>query len=384
MVTETSIYRILTEAGGYIAPKVNKELPTDCGECPFKMLFSDELSKMIAGEEFFSEGTEKEDDDKAVWDQVASICIGPPTNLNTVFSEEGGGLNRADIEGVISAGRTCNGDADSMQEEDGVFARDKVEKKVMPFETAETLSALETAENVKDAQSVEDLSRWSDRIDGRIANGEKNAIAAEKDMNSDKQGIQIEPDAVPPDTLQGQPSTMNIADLGEITYETAERVEPYSQIGREIQFRLDKKGPMEFTMQLEPKNLGEIDIKLKIKDGKLMIDIMAARAKTQTLLSGQVDKLIMSLGLRNVLVERVQIDKPADFRHKESQGQGFIMNGETDLSHGKQQDRLSRQWSRQNSSGARNWEYGIDASFSAGAVYGAADKTGFVKMDYII
>lgn len=101
----------------------------------------------------------------------------------------------------------------------------------------------------------------------------------------------------------------------------AEKIEPYNQIGREIQLKLEQKGPMEFKMQLEPKDLGQIEIKLKVNEGKLMIDIMASSSKTHALLAGQVDKLIANMGLQNAEVETVQVELHNGERHSSFQQQ---------------------------------------------------------------
>jgi flagellar hook-length control protein FliK len=131
--------------------------------------------------------------------------------------------------------------------------------------------------------------------------------------------------------------------------------EPYSQIGNEILTKLEQKGPAEFRMQLEPEDLGQIDIKLKFSEGKLMIDILAASARTQALLTSQVDKLISSLGLQNVHVESVQVSGQTNSQAQDSsQGQAFTMHSSMDFSQRRQQEQLQQQ-----SSGGRP-----DGSFS--------------------
>ena len=111
-----------------------------------------------------------------------------------------------------------------------------------------------------------------------------------------------------------------------------EKTEPYNQIGREIQLKLEQKGPMEFTMQLEPKDLGQIDIKLKVNEGKLVIDIIAVSSKTQALLAGQVDKLITSMGLQHVEVETVQVELENGERHSNFQQQSESRKQEQNFS----------------------------------------------------
>ncbi len=129
--------------------------------------------------------------------------------------------------------------------------------------------------------------------------------------------------------------------------------EPYSQISNEILSRagaatefngqLEQKGPMEFKMQLEPADLGQIDIKLKFSEGKLMIDILAANSKTQTLLISQVDKLISSMGLQNVQVESVQVSQQMNSQSQSGQGQGYTMNSAMDFSQRSHQEQYGQE-----------------------------------------
>ena len=119
---------------------------------------------------------------------------------------------------------------------------------------------------------------------------------------------------------------------------------PYSQIGNESLTKLGEKGPAEFRMQLEPEDLGQIDIKLKFSEGKLMIDILAASARTQALLTSQVDKLISGLGLQNVHVESVQVSSQTNSQAQDSsQGQAFTMHSSMDFSQRRQQEQLQQQ-----------------------------------------
>ncbi|MDR1246309.1 MAG: flagellar hook-length control protein FliK [Clostridiales Family XIII bacterium] len=82
---------------------------------------------------------------------------------------------------------------------------------------------------------------------------------------------------------------------------------PYSQIANEIFAALANKNvPAVLSVQLEPAELGRIDVSLKLTSaGKLVIDIAAESAKTQALLAGRTDRLIQALGLQNVQVESV-------------------------------------------------------------------------------
>jgi flagellar hook-length control protein FliK len=120
--------------------------------------------------------------------------------------------------------------------------------------------------------------------------------------------------------------------------------EAYSQIREEILSKLEQKGPTEFKMQLEPEDLGQIDIKLKLSEGKLIIDIIAADARTQALLTSQVDKLVLSMGLQNVQVESVQVSQQMNSQTQDnSQSQGFTMNSAMDFSQKQQQEQSRRE-----------------------------------------
>lgn len=143
------------------------------------------------------------------------------------------------------------------------------------------------------------------------------------------------PDGLGPEQLseiQGKGAAAAVESAGglqghQVQVKTPEAAEPYSQIGKEVQARLSSKGPREFTMELEPGNLGKIDVKLKISEGRLVIDIMAANTKTQALLSSQVDKLVLNLGLQNVKVENVLIGHQNE-QEGERQEQSFLAGKE--------------------------------------------------------
>lgn len=111
------------------------------------------------------------------------------------------------------------------------------------------------------------------------------------------------------------------------------RTELYNQVAKAVTENLNSKGPMEFKLQLQPENMGLIDIKLSIEGGKLTIDILAANAKTHMLLAGQTDKLIQGLGLQNVQVENVQVGHNAADMGGQGQNQSGSMNDSADLFH---------------------------------------------------
>ena len=127
------------------------------------------------------------------------------------------------------------------------------------------------------------------------------------------------------------------------TVQSAEKTEQYSQISTEILSRLEQKNTSEFRMQLHPEDLGQIDVKLKLHDGKLIIDILAASAKTQELLTSQVDKLIASIGLQNVQVESVQVGQQMNQQGGNGQNQWQSMNFEMDFSQRRNQEQLQKE-----------------------------------------
>lgn len=144
-------------------------------------------------------------------------------------------------------------------------------------------------------------------------------------------------------SIQGTVSTRGAAEASQLT-QPVETSQPYSQIRAEILTKLEQNGPTEFKMQLDPEDLGQIDIKLKLSDGKLIIDILAVNSKTQALLTGQVDKLIASMGLQNVVVESVHVNQQMNSQTQDnSQSQGFTMNSAMDFSQRKQQEQAQQQ-----------------------------------------
>ncbi|MDD3168723.1 MAG: flagellar hook-length control protein FliK [Eubacteriales bacterium] len=143
--------------------------------------------------------------------------------------------------------------------------------------------------------------------------------------------------------MQGTAGTRETAEAI-LPGQTVESSQPYSQIKDEILAKLEQSGPTEFKMQLDPEDLGQIDIKLKLSEGKLIIDILAANTKTQALLTGQVDKLIASMGLQNVTVESVQVNQQMNSQAQDgSQNQGYTRNAAMDFSQRKQQEQYQQQ-----------------------------------------
>lgn len=144
-------------------------------------------------------------------------------------------------------------------------------------------------------------------------------------------------------SVQGTVAACDITESGTLN-QTVESPQPYSQIRQEILTRLEQNGPTEFKMQLQPEDLGQIDIKLKLSEGKLVIDILAADSRTQALLTSQVDKLVSSMGLQNVQVESVQVSQQMNSQTQDnSQSQGFTMSSAMDFSQRKQQEQSQQE-----------------------------------------
>jgi len=122
-----------------------------------------------------------------------------------------------------------------------------------------------------------------------------------------------------------------------------DNVPVYNQIAEEIGAKLEQKGPMEFKLQLKPENLGEIDVSIKILDGKLSIDIISANSKTQDMLVSQVDKLIAKLGLQNFHVENLQVIPAATNTSQDTTSQSSLINLGMNFSDRRQQETLKDQ-----------------------------------------
>lgn len=183
--------------------------------------------------------------------------------------------------------------------------------------------------------------------------------------------------------VQGAPVTGEAAELNQAA-QPVEANEPYVQIRNEILTKLEKNGPTEFKMQLEPENLGQIDIKLRLSEGKLIIDILAANATTQALLSSQVDKLILGMGLQNVQIETVQVSQQLNSQTQDSsQGQGFTMNSAMDFSQRKQQEQMQQQFA---GNGRLSGSFSLlQSELQDGSQINHANaRNGFSRMNYVV
>lgn len=174
--------------------------------------------------------------------------------------------------------------------------------------------------------------------------------------------------------------TQDVSAMNQLSQPT-EGTSAYSQISDQILATLEKKAPSEFKMQLQPENLGQIDISLKISEGKLIIDIMADKAQTQALLTGQVDKLISSLGLQNVQVESVQVNQQMNSDSQNSQNQAYQMNSGMNFANGRQNSGETGETWQQYSSNIFGTQ---DISTEDVAERTWQTRDGFSRMNYVI
>ncbi len=64
---------------------------------------------------------------------------------------------------------------------------------------------------------------------------------------------------------------------------------------------------MEFQMQLNPKELGKVDVKMVLESGKLSVEIIAANPKSAELLTKQAESLVASLKTGNLDISSVNV-----------------------------------------------------------------------------
>ncbi len=182
-----------------------------------------------------------------------------------------------------------------------------------------------------EAVSAEEASEFADALKQQISSKEQgqNIVSAHDQSQSQGQGAAA--GAV----------GLERAGTAYTAVSSPEYAGTYSQVGNEILAKLEQKGPMEFKMTLQPQDLGDIDVQFKVSEGKLIIDIMAASARTQTLLVSQVDQLVASLGLQNVHVESVSVNHPAQTGTGTAAEQMMAMNGGMEFSHKNSRNRDS-------------------------------------------
>lgn len=87
-----------------------------------------------------------------------------------------------------------------------------------------------------------------------------------------------------------------------------EKPAPFVQVADKIAEAAAKGEPTALKMTLNPEQLGEIEIKIDMNQGKLQIGITAEKPETLNLLSGQLEKLTTRLGLHQFQIEGITLN----------------------------------------------------------------------------
>ena len=75
----------------------------------------------------------------------------------------------------------------------------------------------------------------------------------------------------------------------------------------------------EFTVKLNPEELGELTLKLVEENGKMVLDITAASEKTARLLNGDIAALRDSVGSMNIELREVTVSAPEEIQENNAQ-----------------------------------------------------------------
>ena len=75
----------------------------------------------------------------------------------------------------------------------------------------------------------------------------------------------------------------------------------------------------EFTVKLNPEELGELTLKLIEENGKMVLDITAASEKTARMLNGDIAALRESVGSMNIEVREVTVSAPEEIQEHNAQ-----------------------------------------------------------------
>jgi len=86
---------------------------------------------------------------------------------------------------------------------------------------------------------------------------------------------------------------------------------------------------MEFRMQLQPQELGKIDVRMVMESGKLAVYIAAASTKAADALQRQSEGLAAALRMANIQVETVQIVQQPESKENHTGGAFNMLNSQT-------------------------------------------------------
>ena len=241
--------------------------------------------------------------------------------------------------------------------------------------------AVKNEKSEKDISAGTETKKTEDQNSSFVQNNESEDIATGL-LNKSKSDSETETDQLGTENQNLIHNTTSVHKSAEVipTAQSVEKTEIYKQVEAEIMTKLDQKGPTEFKMQLQPENLGQIDISLKLNEGSLVINILAESSKTQALLTSQVDKLISSMGLQNVQVESVQVNQQMNSNSQNSQNQGYQANSGMDFSQRRQNSQESGEGFQQNIFKS----YGVQADIVDNVSPRQQVKRNLYKLDYAI
>lgn len=94
---------------------------------------------------------------------------------------------------------------------------------------------------------------------------------------------------------------------------------------------------MEFQMQLKPKELGKVDVKMILESGKLSVEISAVNPKSAEMLARQAESLVASLKESGIDVSSVNVVTANENASAEMNGE-FNLNNFRDQTHGQEQN----------------------------------------------
>lgn len=271
---------------------------------------------------------------------------------------------------IFTAGMTNRNDTFVEPNSVNLYVEAEGGKSRAESELVSQTNGLSEIENLSEADRAE-AGNLTEKTEGSSLESETSADSLETTSSMEYQNV-----------FHSSVQTERLSDTSNLT--NASKPEAYSQIRDEILTNLVAKGSNEFKMQLQPEELGTIDVSLKLNDGKLVIDILAQNANTQTLLISQVDKLISSMGLQNVQVESVQVSQQMNqnSQNQSDQNQGYQqMQSGMDFSQGRKDSGESEANHRVLSTGifGRSVEYSPDIESTQ-----SVQASRLRKLDYVI
>lgn len=129
---------------------------------------------------------------------------------------------------------------------------------------------------------------------------------------------------------------------------------PLKQVTDQMQFHL-KEGKREFTIRLNPENLGEITVRLLQKDGKMVLSLTAVSEKTASLLNQDLAALQEAVRPMKVEVHDAVVQTATTNGENMQQSMDMNMNNGQFSSQSGQMQQQMQQEHQQNREAARSW-----------------------------